>query len=493
MRTLKHLLLLAIFAICNFGAKSQLYEEISISSPTIFRQSILDTIHVNADELQSLTWGIPPYTYQLFVLSDDLYTIIETKTVQNLSQLSSIKALYRAKNEGQLKLFIYDSLMSDYLYGIFDFIVQKPQLIIQDTILCENARTNLQVSHTFANDTNLNYKLLKYNTNYERWDTLFSQDSSKFNIYAPDLTDSELKDDLLLEYKCLITQGNKMQETKAFKIKVVNIGNPALSSYDYMCGTGSGYQLNIQSNGRNASNFSFLLFKYNSNIEDYEYLQNTTNSYFNLYEAGNYLVFVTTIDTVSACYKPTNSFELRTMPNELITQYDKFVLEGENDSVIIHITNFINDPEFPININWYFNDSLMQDEDKDYIVVRNTGIYHATIGNEICDVTSNRIEVTADMMFTSTDEQLHSVNKMKIYPNPAINKIRLQSDNSEYKNKKFDYKIFNKEYKLVQQGNFNFIQDYEILISDKIASGSYTLQIFDKSTLIQSEVLIINK
>ena len=493
MRTLKHQLLLAIFAICNFWAKSQQYEEISISSPTIFRQSVLDSIHVNSDELQSLTWGIPPYTYQLFVLSDDLYTIIETKTVQNLSELSSIKALYKPKNEGQLKLYIYDSLMSYYLYGIFDFIVQKPQLIIQDTVLCENARTSLQVLHSFANDTNINYKLMLFNSIHERWDTLYSQDSSKFNIHSPDLTESELKDDLLLEYKCLITQGNKMQETNIFKVKVVNIGNPAISTYDYMCGSGSAYQLNIQTNGRNESNLSFLLFKYNSSYNDFEYLQTTTNTYFNLFETGNYLVFVTTRDTIGACVKPTNNFELRVIPNQLETQFQKFVLEGENDSVIIHITNFINDPEFPININWYFNDSLMQDEDKDYIVVRNTGTYHATIGNEFCDVISNLIEVTADMMFTNTDEQFHSENKIKIYPNPATNKIILQSNNSVYKNKKLDYKIFNKEYKLVQQGNFNFIQDNEILIIDKIASGSYTLQIFDKTKLIQSEVLIINK
>lgn len=121
---------------------------------------------------------------------------------------------------------------------------------------------------------------------------------------------------------------------------------------------------------------------------------------------------------------------------------------------------------------WYNQDGIIDGANEQYLTAEYNGIYFAIVTLSGCSSeASNSINVSI-----TSAETLSTSKKIKIYPNPVLDKLVLIS---EEKNDLINFQIFNAAGKIIQIGSFT---NYLEISTSSFSSGIYSIK-FERSNL----------
>jgi hypothetical protein len=371
-----------------------------------------------------------------------------------------------------------------------NYTVLQPSLTINQTTTCENVFIKLNAHHELKTNAEIVYTYLIKNHVTQEWDSISTLTDSVYYYLTPDLTFSDNRENIEYEFKCIITNNYSIQETNVSTTTLINIGNPTITSYGYMCGEGQHYELNVQHNGRPDSNFNYVLYKYNQFNNEFDSIQHYNTNQFIIHNSGKYFVNVISKINESDCSKITNMCDMKLFPSMLQTEYQKIVLDAETDSIIIYVLNYNNDEDYPITINWYRDDSLIVYQTGPYIVITEPGNYYAIIGNEFCTITSNTIIVTQEMLLIGVEEHKKKEKPLLVYPNPTTGIINISSNDINWKDEIITYEILDGKFSSIQKGTFTN-ENNSIDVRNKLSKGIYLIKLYTDDELIQTSIIIL--
>ncbi|MEI7978217.1 MAG: T9SS type A sorting domain-containing protein [Bacteroidota bacterium] len=456
---------------------------------------------INISNKSSITHGTAPYRYSWLLLNGGEYTVLANGTVDSLLYLEDYNLdISQIKSTSILRLEIIGSLnenndSSIYLFDDKEIIVQKPNVSLLNSNVCEDSYTIIYAeacnidnspytySYVYNDPLESNYNALLINTT--EW---MSADSFILNI-ASYIDDTENKE---INVRVRIKDvNNDIQESDNLKINVINMGTPALPTFKYLCNNGKA-DVTLELDGMDESNLTYNWFKFVS-LDSSFLIQDSINKSITFDNGGIYYAAVYKTNTTGgSCIAHTSKVNVINMatvdPNVLA---ERNYLESEEDSILLYFTYPFN-PIIRdlINIVWLKDNTIIDGATKLEYWAKEPGMYRAVL-YDLCNFETNSNALVI-MQNTINVKEIQFLNSFSIYPNPTNGNILLSNKSNDLLVNPIEIRIYDINGKVIYQTTEKTKSKIEIDISDKL-DGIYFLKmtIPDKNIYQTSRIIKI--
>lgn len=443
-----------------------------------------DSFSVTIENLDSLSGGTAPYTYMWLLLDGGEYNILEQGTVSSLEKLEDYTLhVSNIKSTTTLRLLITGAIdetedYSIYLYGDKQIIVNKPTLSYNYVTACENHLIYIKaIACDLASSSPYTYTYL-YNdpTDTLTYDSIIptttewtSADSAL--LILPDYTEDIL--DKEINVRVLVKDANdNIQESENLKIKVLNLGQPALPVFQYICSDTT--TLHLQLDGMNEEGLDIAWYRYYADGDSLVRIPDSVSSTMIVNQAGFYQAFVSKIDTVNEVYCTKTSGRVKVIN---LSGLDPSILSDDNyldnpdDSIEIYFTYAFDSLTIDLlHVQWYKNNTEIEGATGLTYWAKEEGTYKAVL-LDMCSAETNSNEIMVFQNATNVKEKM-AKNGFDVYPNPTNGAFTLTCRNSNIANEDVSIRITDVFGKQVYERNGKISEKLIIDLSEK-SDGVY--------------------
>ncbi|MEI7978220.1 MAG: T9SS type A sorting domain-containing protein [Bacteroidota bacterium] len=434
----------------------------------------------------NITEGTAPYRYSWLLLNGGEYTMLANGTVESLLNLEDYSLdISQIKSTSILRLEIIGSLnenneISIYLFDDKEIIVQKPTVSLSSSTACENSNTFIYAQACNIDNSPYTYSYVyndpldnNYNTPITNTTEWMSDDTVVFFMpnYTNDVIDKEINIRVRIK-----DANNDIQESDILKVKVLNLGQPALQVFKYMCT--DRVKLDLQLDGMVESELTFQWFRYYENGDSLILINDSVNSSLYANEAGYYQVIVSKTNNTDGtiCTRASGRIKVINVGNvDPNIMAERNELYNTEDSILLSFT-------FPfdlftldlIHVQWYKNNLPIENANALTYYAKEQGNYRAVLF-DICNEQTNSNPITLVQYITKTNEVLKN-ELFEVYPNPSKGIFTLECLNQVYLNEDVNIKIVDIYGKVISENIGKLFEKQTIDLKGK-SDGIYFVNI----------------
>ncbi len=459
------------------------------------------TQNIEISNRENIELGEETFTYNWMVLIGGMYTVLSSGTFEIIDSVPDLSLdLSMITQNSTVRIEIYNSDQSIYLLADKEIIVNRPQVSLSSpNVLSENYFTVINANYCDNGSTPYTYSFVYA-------DPLLSNDGDSLEgtsmwrsldtavFFTPFNSDTLSKENSTVKFKVLIKDDNEhIQESDVQTITVLNMGQPALPVFQYMCGNNSLLLLHLD--GMDEDELIFSWYRYYADGDSVVLINDSIGRSITITDEGQYLALVSKTDTTTGttCSRITGKVKvigIGTVDANIIAERNE--LTGPEDSIMMYFTFPYDSSTLDmIHVQWYLNTLEIENANTLVCYAKEPGLYKAILLN-ICDEETNSNEITISQNTTSGIKSVSDKNELFIYPNPTNNIFYLVSNNPNLIEKEATVKITDVFGKTLLEWNGKLLGKNEFDLSNR-SDGIYFIKVSIKSIDATEKVVKIIK